>query len=226
MVVTQLLANKKYMKEALKLGLCLSFFCLLPIAALQAQWQPEGWGLKGGLNQSDVHESGQNGLSTLTPKAFFHIGVFTDIFLDLDWYLRTELLYSVKGGQTRLNVGLAPPVDQNSWHKAHYLTMPLLVSYRPNAFAFSGGLELGYLLADQFYSDGLLYEGTLYDHRFDLGLVGAVGYAFWLAHLELRYVFGLIPFTDSRSFTSSGQPGEAANYQNGVLQLSLGFRIF
>lgn len=200
------------------------FACLVLVVSLNGQSFFDGFGVKGGLNVATIHTGGNELFDELSPKTFFHVGIYRDFWLDLDWSLRGELLYSVKGAQTQFQFGTG--VEEDSWYRTNYLTIPILAQFATGNFKFGAGPEVGIRLKDQLVIDEEKMPGNLYDQTFDLGIVGNVTYTLLMIDIELRYVYGLTPFTDNTFTNPNGNPGLTNRLHNGVLQFGLGLRIF
>mgnify|MGYP006286518707 FL=1 len=200
----------------------LLFVCMLASAKSQSFF--DGFGVKGGINIADIYEGEDGVFSELTPKTYFHLGIYKNILLSNRWSVRPELLYTVKGAQTALDIGLpGQSMQQDARFRANYLSLPVLLQYAPSNFTIGAGLEPAYLLSEQFFLNDNKEDGELYDNNFDLGLVGNLSYTFLMVDVDLRYVFGLTPFNEQ---ITSGSGDQDDKLRNGVLQLSLGLRIF
>lgn len=201
-------------------------FCVFIIFSLMASAKSQsffdGFGVKGGLNIATIHESG--GLD-LTPKTFFHAGVYKDFWLDLDWSIRAEALYSVKGAQSnfRFIPGFA---GEEVYVRASYLSVPVLAQFARGNFKFGAGPQVGLLLAEHSFENGKKSDGLLYDNTFELGLAGNITYTLLMVDIDLRYVYGLTRIDDLQFTSPNGSTSTSGGFHNGVLQLSLGLRIF
>jgi hypothetical protein len=211
-------------KQIMRYLLCL----LLSLAFVNtsgAQSFFDGFGVKGGLNIATIHGGSNAFNDDLTPKTYFHLGVYRDFWLDLDWSIRAELLYSSKGAQNRLL--LTPGASDDEVHyRANYLSVPILAQFARGNFKFGAGPQVGYLLNEKLIVNGESSDGVLYDNNFDVGIVGNITYTLLMIDVELRYVYGLTSITDVQFTDPNGSPIGGSNLNNGVLQLSLGLRIF
>ena len=205
------------------LCLLLSFVFM---ATSNAQSFFDGFGVKGGMNIATIH-GGSNDFNTdLAPKTYFHLGAYKDFWLDLDWSLRAELLYSVKGAQNRLLLNTPGAGEEEVNYRASYLSVPILAQFARGNFKFGAGPQIGYLLDEKLIIDGETSDGLLYDNTFDVGIVGNITYTLLMIDVELRYVYGLTNITDIRFTGPNGNPVGGSSLNNGVLQLGLGLRIF
>lgn len=170
-------------------------------------------GIKGGLNISDVvinnlidpdAESGYN------LKAGFHAGVFAVADIGTRTSLAAELQYSNKGVHAVTNINL------------HYVVLPLLVRYSlADKLIAEAGPELGYLVAAKSKYGNV---GNIWNNKIDLGLDMGLQYnIFSSMTLGLRFNAGISSVIED---TPPSAQGEKIRYQNRVLQLSVGYKLF
>ncbi|MBT1700932.1 outer membrane beta-barrel protein [Fulvivirgaceae bacterium PWU4] len=170
-------------------------------------------GIKGGLNLSDVvinnlidpdAESGYN------LKAGFHAGIFAVADIGTRTSLAAELQYSNKGVHAVTNINL------------HYVVLPLLVRYAiADKLIAEAGPELGYLVAATSKYGNV---GNIWNNKIDLGLDMGLQYTiFSRMTLGLRFNAGISSVIED---TPPSTQGEKIRYQNRVLQLSLGYKLF
>ncbi|NRB63388.1 MAG: PorT family protein [Saprospiraceae bacterium] len=184
----------------------------------------DGFGIKGGLNIATIHTGSDVFFDELSPKSFFHLGVYRDFWLDLDWSVRAELLYSAKGAKTAFRFGAG--TEEEGWFRSNYLAVPIIAQYGSGNFKFGAGTEISLLLNDQLFIDGEASESLLYDRSVDLGIVGNITYTLLMIDIEVRYVYGLIDFTNNQFTDPNGNTILSNGLNNGVLQVGLGLRIF
>jgi hypothetical protein len=187
----------------------LIFICSL--ISVAAKSQDVSWGLKGGLNFSDIV---LNGLvnpdleADYKMKVGWHGGVFTTLQLDKTWGISAEVLYSLKGvNAAGTNINL------------HYAGVPLLLKYSySERFKIEAGAEVAYLfLANSKYGN----VSDVYDNRLDIGAIG--GCEFRLSdklYLGARFDAGF-----SSVIQPDTQGATGIKYQNRTLQLSLGYSL-
>jgi len=222
MIRTSQTLNYKILAMLYRSIIFVLFFFTLASAKSQSFF--DGFGVKSGLNIATIHESGGLDLDfNLTPKTFFHAGVYKDFWLDLNWSMRAEALYSVKGANGQLLFPGGPETDY--YQRAAYLSIPVLAQYARGNFKFGAGPQFGFLLSDNVFLDGEKREGQLYDNSFDLGVAGNITYTLLMIDVDLRYVYGLTPILNVQAPPGS-TAGGSNNLHNGVLQLSLGLKIF
>ena len=172
------------------------------------------FGIKGGLNISDIvitNYINPDVESEFTVKTGLHGGLFMNSVVREKFGMAAELLYSNKGFRAHPNINL------------HYITVPLLVNYKlaDNIFAEIGP-ELGYLFSARSDNGN---EGNIYNNKFDLALDGGFRFNAPRMIFGIRYCAGVFSVREPiESFGLSGN--EKIKYQNRVLQLSVGYKLF
>lgn len=188
------------------LGL-LSFF-IPALAAGQTEL-----GIKGGMNLSDIVMTNYidpDVESALALKIGFHAGVYVSGVLSERIGMSGELLYSDKGVKGLSNIHL------------HYITIPLLVQYRlTDHLVGELGPEPGYLFAARSNRGSV---SNTYNNKFDVSLDAGLRFnaGKWL--VTLRYCAGVFSV---RNLEPSSIPAkDRVKYQNRVLQLSMGYKLW
>ncbi|GAC1421397.1 MAG: porin family protein [Flavisolibacter sp.] len=101
-------------------------------------WSQQGqFGIKGGLNVSNITNDKSGNLSSLTG---FHIGGLAHIHLTPEWAIQPEVVYSSQGGKYTDN--------SSAEHKliVNYLNIPVLFQYMfEGGFRLQTGPQLGFL---------------------------------------------------------------------------------
>ena len=171
------------------------------------------FGIKAGLNFADIvmtNYVNPDVESDLTMKLGLHAGFFVNNQMSDDVRMAAELLYSNKGVKGISNINL------------HYITVPLLIQYRlTDHIAAEIGPEPGYMLAaDSKYGN----VANTYNNKFDLALNAGFRLDFQKLLLGLRYSAGV--FSVRAPLENSAYPGEKVKYQNRVLQLSVGYKMW
>ncbi|MGC1240453.1 MAG: porin family protein [Chryseosolibacter sp.] len=172
------------------------------------------FGIKAGLNISDIvmtNYVNPDVESGLRLKPGLHAGFFVNGTLKERIGLAAELLYSDKG------------VRANNTIHLHYIALPLLVQYQLREKIFAEiGPELGYMLSAR---STLGDEGGTYNNKLDLALDAGVRFNTTKMVFDLRYCVGL--FNVKEPFDGYNPPGvEKVKYQNRVLQLSVGYKLW
>ena len=182
-------------------------FCLISVSTVS---QDISWGLKGGLNVSDVvlNDVVNPDLEAdYKAKIGWHSGVFTILQLDKAWSLSAELLYSRKGvNAVGTNINL------------NYACIPVLLKYSySEKFRIEAGPEVGYLfLANSRYGN----VSDVYNNNLDIAI--NIGCEFILTEkvfLGARFNAGFSNVIEQDTY--GGSPN--IKYQNRVLQFSVGY---
>ncbi len=164
-------------------------------------------GLKGGYNLSAVsfeedEETGQ--------RHSFHLGFYTESFLNPNIALQLELQYSQQGYEIKNNGGIFT-------QKLNYINLPLLLKIYPNKnFYIEAGPQIGYAIThkEEFDSDFNLFDTSqeFSPNSFDWGVNFGSGFKTDSGvSFGVRYHLGLGDIYDE------GKP------KNRVWQFSLGF---
>lgn len=192
------------------MGRLILFLLLIPVSG----WAQPEFGIKGGLNIADIvimNYINPDVESTFRLKAGAHAGFFLYGNVKDRVGLGAELLYSDKGVRVNNNIHL------------HYIALPLLVHYQlKDNLVAEAGPELAYMVSAR---SKLGDESTTYNNKLDLSL--DAGFRLSTAKLifGLRYCVGL--FNVKEPLDGYAQPGvEKVKYQNRVLQLSLGYKLW
>ena len=177
-------------------------------------WAQNEFGIKGGLNIADIvitNYINPDVEYTFRIKAGAHAGFFLYGNVKDRIGLGAELLYSDKGVQVNNNIHL------------HYITLPFLVQYRlKENFLAEAGPELAYMLSAH---SKLGNESSTYNNKLDLSLNAGFRLNTEKMVFGLRYCVGL--FNVKEPLGGYNQPGvEKVKYQNRVLQLSLGYKLW
>jgi hypothetical protein len=184
-------------------------FVLLMVYPAVSFAQPE-FGMKGGLNVSDIvitNYINPDVESDFRLKVGLHAGVFVKGMVNERMGLAAELHYSDKG--------------VNDVH-LRYITLPLLVQYKVAEKVFAEiGPEPSYLFsATSRYGNA----ANTYNNKFDLLLNAGILISVTRVMVGLRYCIGLFSVRDIENV---GVPRtEQIKYQNRVLQLSIGYKLW
>lgn len=165
------------------------------------------WGVRGGLNVSNIHVSVDKLGASLDSKVGYRFGVSADIAIVKSFAISTGLYYSAKGAKADGGI-YDPEFDEYDTDKLTispaYLELPIYASYRVNfaeasqlqinfgpylAYGVNGKVKLGDDKVDVFGDDGF--------RRFDAGLGVGAGYTFNHFYVGLDYQFGLANIADT-----------------------------
>ena len=173
------------------------------------------FGIRGGLNVADIvmtNYINPDVESDLGIKAGLHGGFFVNGTVNERLGMGAELMYSnkgVRGAGSNINL--------------HYVVIPLLVRYGlGDKLLAEIGPELGYLFSAQSQHGNV---SNTYNNKFDLSLDAGFQLTCPKMTLGLRYCVGL--FSVREPMETMGPGGiEKIKYQNRVLQLSVGYKIW
>lgn len=170
-------------------------------------------GVKAGLNISDIvmtNYINPDVEADLGLKTGLHAGFFVSGMMNERVGAVAEFMYSSKGVKAQARTDL------------HYITLPLLLRYSLSENIFAEiGPELGYLFSAQ--SDYGDVSGT-YNNKFDLGLDAGFHFSAERLIFGVRYCAGLFSVRNMES--TNAPPGERIKYQNRVVQLTVGYRLW
>ncbi len=167
-----------------------------------------GFGIKGGLNFSQVRGSDKDLLGSVSGHTSFHAGVFAQFALSEMFSIQPEVLYSRRGYERN-----------DSTFRFDYLNVPILavVNVTDN-ISFHAGPQIGILMSGKESEQEI--DLAPYN-TFDYG--AAVGAEARISRFRLgaRYYLGL---TDLRKENDLGQKINE-DIKNGVFQVYLGIGI-
>ncbi|MDB5263695.1 MAG: hypothetical protein JWQ14_2978 [Adhaeribacter sp.] len=146
---------------------------------LEGSTAPEntGFGIKGGLNFSDVRDA--DGNANLEAKTSYHVGAFAQ-FSITDWFsLQPEVLYSRKGYDS---TGVTRKLD--------YFDVPLLLVFNPlDNVSFHVGPQVSLLMTVKDGDKEINKEDSY--QSLDYGVVGGVEARLSFFRVGARYNLGL-----------------------------------
>jgi opacity protein-like surface antigen len=149
----------------------------------------------------------------------YQAGVLSEVDLSKKLYMRGEVLYSVKGWAYAT-------VQEGRSMNLHYLSLPVLLAYRPTAkISLLAGPEVGYLLQAVKKPATFLNFSDLYQ-KWDLGLTLGASYAFTSRlGVDLRYSYGMKAISEVMLMDENGNPTKLdKDGYNQALQLGLFYR--
>ena len=156
--------------------------------------QAQSFGIKGGVNFSDLKGTDADGLDSYTS---FHLGILKEWVIFDNLSLQPELLYSTQGAK----------VDgAEDKFKLNYLTLPIVLKfYMTDAFSIHAGPQFGLLLGE---TENLLpIETKTFEYGGALGIEYALSNSFFV---QGRYNPGFSEIADD------------VDIKNSVIQISLG----
>jgi hypothetical protein len=185
-------------------------------------------GIKAGANFADFSNQlvlpGLEDISAMTTH--WHAGLAAQKSLSDRFILSSELLYSIKGFQEATDFNVSN--DIKTVLSLHYLSVPVLLNYKPlDKVSLGAGIELGYLMDAQVkMGDDKNDVNFIYDRDFEWSL--NLGFRFNISpalFLDGRYQWGLSPVSELFFTDPNGEPLQEATLKNRVLQVSLGYFI-
>ncbi len=183
--------------------------CLSALAQVKA-------GLKAGININNVkyRDADPN-----TASIGFNAGLLTEIRVSKSFFIRPELLYSVKGYRSTL-------IGSNDYatSRLNYINLPILAGFPVTPqLQFLIGPEFGYMVKATYKYHGTISSATdLYQH-FDWGLDLGAAYKFTPAlGVEVRYNYGFWGLVKGITTDENGVPnGSMKDGANRVFQAGL-----
>jgi len=184
----------------------------LVTAGLQSQAQGFHLGVKAGANLFKV-----DGESFSQEFQFGYMaGAFTQIYVNSKWGLQPELNFNQTNYRTGSNFSSVVPDGVNDVKgKLNWLTVPVLLSYRPVPFlSLLAGPQFGILLNQD---EHLINNAGDAFKKGDVSLVGGAQLNLGPVLAGARYVFGLTNINDVTN---------QSTWKNEGWQLYAGIRIF
>jgi hypothetical protein len=175
---------------------------------LKSQSQTTEFGLRGGLNLSDLHSSATNSLNT---RASVFVGGLAHIHLTRYFAIQPELDYSCQGATQNTDGG------DVTW-RLNYVNVPVLLQYMfDNGFRLQTGPQMGLLASAKRKAGGTISDisnnFTTGDFSWSLGAgyLSASGLG-----VDLRYNLGI---------NNINNTGSADKLQNRVFQAGLFYQF-
>ncbi|MHA4807749.1 porin family protein [Flavitalea flava] len=167
-------------------------------------------GIKGGANIFKVDgQSFNQGF-----KFGYNIGAFAEINFTGAWGIQPEVLFNQTNYQTGDKFSSLYPDQNNIKGKLNYLSIPILLSFKPIPFlSLQAGPQFGILMN----GNGLVQSGKDAFKKGDFSVVGGAQLNLAKFKAGARYVIGLNDINDL---------GNGEKWKNQGFQLYLGFRIF
>ena len=172
-----------------------------------AKAQHASFGLKGGLNISNIHNS--NG-TYYNPAAGVHAGGLVHIHLTKHWAVQPELVFSTQGAKFR-NAG----TETN--YNLSYVNVPVLAQYMfANGFRVQAGPQVGFLVHAASRNNELK-QHTMDDYnKVDLALSAGASYQIPNSGfgLDARFNLGVTDISKNNAVNSTNR-----GFQAGVFYL-------
>jgi hypothetical protein len=179
-------------------------FCIV----CKVKAQNAEFGIKGGLNVSNLHSSATNNLD---PRASVYLGGLAHIHLNKYWAVQPELIYSCQGTTQNTDGG-------DVTYRLNYVNMPVLLQYMfDGGFRLQTGPQLGLLASAKLKSEGTITDIKKNYTSGDFSWSFGGGY---LTHsglgIDARYNLGI---------NNINNTGSTAKLQNRVFQVGLFYQF-
>jgi hypothetical protein len=184
---------------------------LMIVMAAGAKAQGIHFGIKGGANLFKIDGRSFNDEFNFA----YNVGAFAEIYFNKSWGIQPELLWNQTNFKTADNFNTIVPEGFNDVKGSlNYLTMPILLSYRPSKIiSLQVGPQFGILVNQTNIIDS---AKAAFKHG-DFSLVGGAQLNLGGVKIGARYFIGLNNISDATNV-------EAWKNQGG--QVYVGFRIF
>ncbi|MDP4150279.1 MAG: porin family protein [Bacteroidota bacterium] len=185
---------------------------LFSFAAVNTQAQGVHLGIKAGANLFKV-----NGQSFDQGFQFgYNAGAFAELNFSSRWGIQPEVMFNQTNYRTGAKFSDVFPEGPNDFKgKLNYLSMPILLSYRPiKLISLMAGPQFGILMSGD---QTLLQNGQSAFKKGDFSMIGGVQLNLMALKLGARYAVGLNDINDL---------GNSQTWKNQGWQIYAGFRIF
>lgn len=210
------------MKNHIGLKKCALYIVLTLLGITSLQAQNFKYGIKGGLNISNLSVSPEVDWPPPSGRPGFHLGGFTKFDLKDNFSILPEILYSTQGTNDQ---------DQDDWQRTRLNYMNLAAPFRYTLSMnvhFFVGPQLGILMngefeeEDKFDGERKFHNATHLLKGTDLSLITGLGYTLRSGiEFNLRYNFGLTNINDNPADQAFYEPLQ--NIKNRVFQISVGY---
>jgi hypothetical protein len=174
----------KYSKIMLKKSVAVIVF-ILGLFSTQIVKSQIQFGVKGGLNVTDLNIYGPNVTSGIKAGIDFNAGILANIQVSESFFIQPEVVYSAQGGSVK---------DSSGTLKYDYINVPVLLQYHlSSGLFFESGPQLGFLLSSNYNTEHLNLNVKDQSKTTDFSWAFGVGYKFTGINLglDLRYNLGI-----------------------------------
>jgi outer membrane protein with beta-barrel domain len=162
---------------------------------LNASAQKTHFGIKGGVNASNLHYSYPNSNTTTNTdsKLGFNLGVLAHLHASKTWAIQPEIMYSLEGASYKTSLG-------TTHINLNYINVPVLLQYMfKNGFRLEGGPQIGFLISAKEKTPNVAvtnndFEATAVSIPLGIGYLTSSGLG-----LDARYVFGLSNINEDKN---------------------------
>jgi len=214
------------MKHSIVLFVFASLFLCATSTSVKAQkTNSQTFGLKGGINFSNLYLEDANDNKMLTG---FNVGLFAKLPLSSSLAIQPELYFTTKGAQTTYNSSF---INGNVQYNFNYLEVPLLfvVNITEN-FNLHAGPYVSYMLNGKVKNKSNV-GSTDFDekintedyNKIDAGIAAGAGVDLGAISLGARYTYGLTKVGKERTF--AGTTYTTPDATNGVISAYVSFSL-
>ena len=165
----------------MKTSLILAFGILsMQIANSQIQF-----GIKAGVNITDLNVSGQNVISGIKPRVDFHAGLIANVHISKSFDIEPEVVYSAQGGNIKDSAGSL---------KSEYINVPVILQFHVySGIIIESGPQLGFLISSKYSTKNIHLDVKYQSKTTDFGWAFGLGYKIPVVNLglDLRYNLGI-----------------------------------
>ena len=189
------------MKNTSKL-LAIVAFCVLSSLQAQTSGSDSGFGIKGGVNFSNLYTKDVTDQNVLTG---FNVGVFAKVAVTDRFALQPELIYTTKGAELKYNNAFAQGTGK---FKLDYIEIPVLLKINiSDNFNIHAGPYAAFLISSKVTNEdsngNINFEDQVDPNdlnKFDYGLAAGLGFDFDDFGIGARYNYGLSTVGKERTF--------------------------
>jgi hypothetical protein len=169
-------------------------------------------GAKAGVNLANVNGD----IDDTDMRIGFHVGGYVNVAFSDALSLQPELLFNSVGFKQTYSTGI-DDVDVSS--NLNYISIPVSLMYAFGPVNVHAGPQIGFLMSAKTKSDVDELDGEDIKDNLkstDLGFNVGAGVAFGKLNVTARYTIGLSNVSDN----------DDIDVKNGVIQVSLGYKLF
>lgn len=147
-----------------------------------------GFGLKGGLNISNIHGGNESAYPNAKGKTSFHVGAFSQFSVTDFFSIQPEVLYSRQGFSSDANPGSTIKTGTVD-NQLDYINVPVLFSFQVlDNISLQAGPMVGLLLTAKENNTETIKEQY---NSFDYGAAAGIEGRLSIARLGIRYNYGI-----------------------------------
>jgi hypothetical protein len=187
------------------------------ISAKSQNTNPTQFGIKGGVNFSNLYTNDSEKDKTLTG---FNIGIYSKLPLSGFFAFQPELLFTTKGSEVTYNNTF---VNGTARFRLNYIEMPLLLVINvSHNFSIHGGPYVAYLASGNVKNESSVDQFNFEDNinvddynRFDAGVAAGASLDFRSISFGARFTYGLTKVGKEKTYMGTTYTFPDAN--NGVI---------